>query len=753
MTTTAADDPGRRSPASSSGPGLAAILAIFVLTTLANAGIHDLWVPDELRCGQVAWEMNHPPERNPDVRNDPAVGQPAYYYYLVPHVNGLIYEEKPPLYPWAANLFALACGEDSVWSARLPPALSALLLALLLMRLGRRMFDAETGRWAGAILLATPFFAWHAITGIYELMFALFIVAGFAAMWRFADDGAHPWRHVLAAFFWLGLAVLTKGPLALVFGWLAVLAAVFWRNDTKGFLVTALGTWGLCIALQIAAKFLPPETLKTDLLWGPVAKGQAAWLFLAWRIASKAWASLLRDAFRKAIAEGAGAASGFLRACARFLADAWQGRVLEGLVSKKAAAGLVLALAVPAAWLVPAGILAARSGEDPQFAFRLGLGQALSRIGWMDLKTKSREESPRSKYSDAPHSEPAWHYATNLPVLGAPWSLAALAGLAALAVLVLASRLRKRDGRAVAPPFLLLPFAPRDALPDDEAMRRRNAAFLFVSALASVAFLSLFEGKRGLYMIPLFPLMSLLVAPSLADLRRRTSLGERVAALRWAAITGLAVCLLTAAAVAVVLVKPDLVLAGLAKSGRVPPPSFGSVFPVMLILPLAGALLSAAILAAVLHFRRLALVPAASIAVLSLMLLSGFHGILPIANQFKSPRSLLDEIRQQVPKGRKIDFCVYGMSQHSFSIYWGEPIPLIRKGRIEEVARLLAKPTPVFVLMEAADFEALRKRPDFTAASHFDRTFGGRKVMMLVSNQKTNAEPESPDRKKKKDAE
>ncbi len=83
-------------------------------------GGHDLWAPDEPYFAEGAREMV------------------VDGHWAVPHVNGVVTTDKPPLFFWLIALFSLPFGEVNSWTARLPSALAALGTVALTMRLGRR---------------------------------------------------------------------------------------------------------------------------------------------------------------------------------------------------------------------------------------------------------------------------------------------------------------------------------------------------------------------------------------------------------------------------------------------------------------------------------------------------------------------------------------------------------------------------------------------------------------------------------------
>src|SRR5438132_9692324 len=73
--------------------------------------------------------------------------------WIIPHVNGLPYLEKPPLYFWLTAATMWLAGPTE-WAVRVWSALAALGTVLLTWRMGRRLYGAPAGFLAG-IALAT----------------------------------------------------------------------------------------------------------------------------------------------------------------------------------------------------------------------------------------------------------------------------------------------------------------------------------------------------------------------------------------------------------------------------------------------------------------------------------------------------------------------------------------------------------------------------------------------------------------------
>lgn len=154
--------------------------------------------------------------------------------WVIPHVNGLPYLEKPPLYFW---LTALTFGTLGVseWAVRLWSALATLGSVLLTWRIGRRLYGARAGLLAGLVFTTM---VGHALYVRKASTDQLFVFCLALAMYGFLRDVERPDRgRTRFLFFYLGaaLAVLAKGFLGLVFPVLiAGIATVVARRGTLG---------------------------------------------------------------------------------------------------------------------------------------------------------------------------------------------------------------------------------------------------------------------------------------------------------------------------------------------------------------------------------------------------------------------------------------------------------------------------------------------------------------------------------------
>jgi 4-amino-4-deoxy-L-arabinose transferase-like glycosyltransferase len=176
-------------------------------------GGHDLWAPDEPFFAEGAREMV-------------ADGQ-----WLVPHVNGVVNNHKPPLFFWLIAIFSLPLGAVSEFTARLPSVLAAVGTLALTMRLARRWYGPKTAAVAGAILATSYMFwdkaRWSQIDSV--LCFLIWVsLSAFEAYMAGDVDGR---RAGVLFWFAAGLAVLAKGPVGVLLPLGIVLVVLAMERD------------------------------------------------------------------------------------------------------------------------------------------------------------------------------------------------------------------------------------------------------------------------------------------------------------------------------------------------------------------------------------------------------------------------------------------------------------------------------------------------------------------------------------------
>ena len=186
--------------------------------------------------------------------------------WVTPRLYGKPWFEKPPLFYWGAALSFKLFGISEA-AARLPSAISALLATLALAWLAQLLYGAETARWLFLLLPTTVGmigFSHAAATDMsFSGMLTIAMVCAAVIIGLTRDENSPilprtPWLALVLFGFFLGLAVLAKGPAAII---LSGGAVFFWALFTKrwrdafrlfhpaaiaAFCVTALPWYILC---------------------------------------------------------------------------------------------------------------------------------------------------------------------------------------------------------------------------------------------------------------------------------------------------------------------------------------------------------------------------------------------------------------------------------------------------------------------------------------------------------------------------
>ncbi|MBU1743062.1 MAG: glycosyltransferase family 39 protein, partial [Proteobacteria bacterium] len=136
--------------------------------------------------------------------------------YLTPRLNGRLYFEKPILTFWliAASYHVLGHNELAL---RLPSAVCAMLLVLLTFLFTARVAGERVGLWAAVCLSLCLGTLMIGRTVLTDMPLTLFTTAALFALFEAAHhpDKKSSRRWYVLAFAALGLAFLTKGPVAL----------------------------------------------------------------------------------------------------------------------------------------------------------------------------------------------------------------------------------------------------------------------------------------------------------------------------------------------------------------------------------------------------------------------------------------------------------------------------------------------------------------------------------------------------------
>jgi 4-amino-4-deoxy-L-arabinose transferase-like glycosyltransferase len=170
-------------------------------------GARDLWNPDEPRYAQVAREMLETGD------------------WIVPHLNGEVYPEKPPLYFWLVALLSKPFGDVTETTARFPSAMATTLIVIITYFLGTKMVGRREAFW-GALITATSTQVFSiGRMGVIDSLLTLCMLAALT-MFYVGYVGKHELLYP-AGFLFLALAALSKGPVGVAVPLFVMIAFLF----------------------------------------------------------------------------------------------------------------------------------------------------------------------------------------------------------------------------------------------------------------------------------------------------------------------------------------------------------------------------------------------------------------------------------------------------------------------------------------------------------------------------------------------
>ena len=198
--------------------------------------------------------------------------------WLTPKVNGIYRFDKPPLIYWLMGFF-YSLPKNELWdsfgtiSARLPSALASLFLLLMI---GDTMcrFPQKGDKKIVSPVIASLSFALSPLviiwsrTAVSDALLCGTLGISLLLFWRrMASDKD---EKCISPWIFLGLAILTKGPVAFVLALLTVTSFLFFQKDWRSFLVKINPKTGFLLTFLISSPWYFVELLKVGKPFGIV---------------------------------------------------------------------------------------------------------------------------------------------------------------------------------------------------------------------------------------------------------------------------------------------------------------------------------------------------------------------------------------------------------------------------------------------------------------------------------------------------
>ena len=199
-------------------------------------GYASLLDPDEAHYAELTREMLHSGS------------------WLVPLLDGKPFIDKPVLFHWLQGASVWLLGETE-FAARLPSAVAALSLFAITRWAGGILFGLEVGSLAAIMFATIPATFALASIALFDMVFACFLFGGLACLLVAAKQDRE--RVELCGYVLVTLAVMTKGPVALVLVGLWIVAAAAFSVTTRDQISRLHWKLGLlCVALAASPWFV-----------------------------------------------------------------------------------------------------------------------------------------------------------------------------------------------------------------------------------------------------------------------------------------------------------------------------------------------------------------------------------------------------------------------------------------------------------------------------------------------------------------
>lgn len=183
--------------------------------------------------------------------------------YSKVQINFQGFWEKPPLFIWMQVLSMKIFGVNE-FAARFPNAIFGILTLCLIYHTGKKNFKGHIAHWwvlcyLGAI---TPHFYFK--TGLIDPVFNFFIFLGILQFFEAFKNHSPAYnsnRHFVLAGVYTGIAILCKGPVALLVSLLVLLSMVFAKRMVWFFSLANIFLYLLITGL-VTSIWFAPETIQ-----------------------------------------------------------------------------------------------------------------------------------------------------------------------------------------------------------------------------------------------------------------------------------------------------------------------------------------------------------------------------------------------------------------------------------------------------------------------------------------------------------
>jgi 4-amino-4-deoxy-L-arabinose transferase-like glycosyltransferase len=199
----------------------------------------------------VFWKLGAPALMDPDEAHYAQLTREMLRAgnWMMPLLDGLPYIDKPVLFHWLQGLAIAVLGETET-AMRLPSAFAAIVLFWITRWTGIQLFDARVGVRAWLMLATLPMTFMLGSIGVFDMVFTTFLFGAVAVAMVSALRRRPRLQYVSYAL--LSLAVMTKGPVALVLAGLFFLAGLVCGKESRTALLSLRWVTGGVVAVALS---------------------------------------------------------------------------------------------------------------------------------------------------------------------------------------------------------------------------------------------------------------------------------------------------------------------------------------------------------------------------------------------------------------------------------------------------------------------------------------------------------------------
>lgn len=136
-------------------------------------------------------------------------------HWLLTTMNGEPRYQKPPLPTWLSAVSAIIFGVKSVFAMRLPAILMVMAMASYMFFLSRSVLKGSTQSLINAFILTTSLYVTLiTIEAPWDIFTHGFMLIAIYHLYRLLQAKTVPWKNTILAGVFLGLSLLSKGPIA-----------------------------------------------------------------------------------------------------------------------------------------------------------------------------------------------------------------------------------------------------------------------------------------------------------------------------------------------------------------------------------------------------------------------------------------------------------------------------------------------------------------------------------------------------------